>query len=81
MYSSILESGRHVIHEIASGRSVWLHVVHGAMTVGAACLSAGDGVGLSDERAVSMTATAETEILLLDLGQFAGIVMPRDAAA
>jgi redox-sensitive bicupin YhaK (pirin superfamily) len=80
LYSSILERGQHLIHPIASGRGVWLHVVYGALTVGGTPLSTGDGVGVSDERAVSLTATAETEILLLDLGPFAGIVMPRDDA-
>ena len=80
LYSSILERGQHVIHEIAPGRSVWLHVVCGAASIGAVSASTGDGVGISDERAVSMRPTVETEVLMLDVGPFAGIVVPRDDA-
>ena len=29
IYSSVLDSGHHIVHELASGRSAWLHVVNG----------------------------------------------------
>ncbi len=68
VYSSVLVRGQHVIHEIAKGRGVWLHVVDGNATIGAVNMGRGDGVAISDERAVSLTATADAELLLLDLG-------------
>jgi quercetin 2,3-dioxygenase len=68
LYSAMLEPGRHVVHELAKGRSAWLHIVQGEATLGDIVLTSGDGVGVTAERAVSLTARAETEILLLDLG-------------
>ena len=50
------------------GRSAWLHLIEGEVTLGDVVLSSGDGAGLTAERAVSLTAREETEILLFDLG-------------
>src|SRR4029453_16065813 len=68
MYSAMLDPGQHVVHELSQGRSAWLHLVEGAMTLGDIVLTTGDGAGVTAERAVSLTAREETEILLLDLG-------------
>jgi redox-sensitive bicupin YhaK (pirin superfamily) len=81
LYSSLLDRGQHIIHELSEGRSAWLHIVQGAVTLGSVLLNAGDGAGILDERAVSMTAREGTEILLLDLGQpAANLVVTEDAA-
>jgi redox-sensitive bicupin YhaK (pirin superfamily) len=72
VYSAMLDRGQHVIHELSEGRSAWLHVVQGDATLGDTVLTTGDGVGVTAERAVSLTARGGTEILLLDLGD-----MPR----
>ena len=69
MYSAMLESGQHVVHELSQGRSAWLHLVEGEVTLGDVVLTEGDGAGLVAERAVSLTARETTEILLLDLGE------------
>jgi redox-sensitive bicupin YhaK (pirin superfamily) len=68
LYSAILAPGKHVVHELVSGRSAWLHLVEGEVTLGDVTLSTGDGAGHTAERAVSLTAREETEILLVDLG-------------
>jgi len=68
LYSAMLGPGKHVVHELREGRSAWLHLVEGEITLGDVVLSSGDGAGLTAERAVSLTAREETEILLLDLG-------------
>jgi redox-sensitive bicupin YhaK (pirin superfamily) len=68
LYSALLRPGKHVVHELGEGRSAWLHVVEGEITLGDVVLATGDGAGLTTERAVSVTAREETEILLLDLG-------------
>jgi redox-sensitive bicupin YhaK (pirin superfamily) len=67
IYSALLEPGKHVVHELSSGRSAWLHIVHGEVTFGDIVLATGDGVGVSAEGSVSLTAREETEILLIDL--------------
>jgi len=69
IYSAMLDPGQHVVHELSQGRSAWLHLVEGEVTLGEVVLTAGDGAGITAERAVSLTAREETEILLLDLGE------------
>jgi redox-sensitive bicupin YhaK (pirin superfamily) len=69
LYSTILEPGQHVVHELARDRVAWLHVVLGEVALGDLVLTAGDGAGLVDERAVSLTARQATEILLFDLAR------------
>jgi len=69
MYSAMLDPGQHVVHALSPGRRAWLHVVQGEVTVGDVVLTTGDGAGVTAERAVSLTARQETEILLLDLGE------------
>lgn len=71
VYSAMLERGQHIVHELLKGRSAWLHVVTGEVTIAGVVLAAGDGAGVTAERAVSLTAREETEILLVDLGESA----------
>lgn len=68
MFAALLDPGQHVVHELASARSAWLHVVDGEATLDGLVLTSGDGAGLTGERVVSLTAREETEILLVDLG-------------
>ncbi len=68
VYSSVLDPGNHLIHELLPGRSVWLHVISGEATLQDVILTQGDGAGVSAEPSVSLTALENTEILLVDLG-------------
>jgi redox-sensitive bicupin YhaK (pirin superfamily) len=68
IYSSILEPGHHIVHELSPGRSAWLHVINGEVTLQNTILTEGDGVGVTIEPSVSLTAQENTEILLVDLG-------------
>jgi redox-sensitive bicupin YhaK (pirin superfamily) len=68
IYSSILDPGHHPIHELLPGRSAWLHVIHGRASLQDIILTRGDGVGVTIEPSVSLTAQEDTEILLVDLG-------------
>ena len=67
MYSSILDPGHHLIHELVAGRAAWLQVVAGRVQLIGHSLVAGDGAALVDEPAVSLTAQEPSEILLIDL--------------
>ncbi len=67
LYSAILHPGRHLAHEIAPGRCVWLHVVRGELALHDRVLRTGDAVAVAGELAASLTAREETEILLVDL--------------
>jgi redox-sensitive bicupin YhaK (pirin superfamily) len=76
LYSAMLDPGQHVIHELTPGRSAWLHIVEGQATLEDTALTTGDGAGVTDECAVSLTAREKTEILLLDIR--ADVLRPRD---
>ena len=67
IYSSLLTRGQHVIHGLDDQRCVWLHIVEGSASVGGQTLATGDGARISAEHAVSLTASQDTELLLLDL--------------
>lgn len=56
-----------MVHELAPGRSAWLHVVRGEATLGDVVLTTGDGAGIVADRALSLTAREATEILMVDL--------------
>lgn len=67
MYSTYIHNGNHIIHELAPGRSAWLHVVKGHILLDGLDLQTGDGAGFSGVRSVSFTAKTPTEVLLFDL--------------
>jgi redox-sensitive bicupin YhaK (pirin superfamily) len=67
IYSSVLDPGRHMVHELRPGRGGWLQVVAGRVLLVDQSLEAGDGASLDDEPAVSFTAQVASEILLFDL--------------
>ena len=67
IYSSVLDRGHHLVHELSPGRGAWLHVVAGRLQIADQTLEAGDGASLDGEPAVSFTAQDSCEILLFDL--------------
>jgi redox-sensitive bicupin YhaK (pirin superfamily) len=68
LFATILGPGQAVRHPLAPGRHGWVQVARGAATVNGAALQAGDGVALSDERQIEMTASGgEAELLVFDL--------------
>jgi redox-sensitive bicupin YhaK (pirin superfamily) len=68
IFSSILDPGHHLFHELLPGRSAWLHLVYGEATLNDIILTQGDGVGVTIEPSVSLTVHEKSEILLVDLG-------------
>jgi quercetin 2,3-dioxygenase len=72
VYSALLVPGQQLAHELASGRTAWLHVAAGEVALRGITLRAGDGACITGEHAVSITSLAESEILLLDMSE------PRD---
>jgi redox-sensitive bicupin YhaK (pirin superfamily) len=67
VYSALLDRGKHVVHALLLGRGAWVHIVKGAATLDELVLNTGDGAGVTAERAVSLTAREDTELLLLDV--------------
>jgi redox-sensitive bicupin YhaK (pirin superfamily) len=69
IYSSLIDPGHHLIHELLPGRNAWLHVICGEAASHDIILTQGDGVGVTNERSVSLTAREKCEILLVDVGE------------
>lgn len=67
VYSSVLDRGHHLIHEVAPGRGAWLVVLEGRIQLGDETVESGDAASFVDEAAVSLTARERSEILLFDL--------------
>jgi len=65
--SSKLDPGHHLIHELRPDRRAWVHIVHGEATLCDHLLVQGDGVGVTGEPSVSLTAGVSTELLLIDV--------------
>lgn len=63
-----LRAGEATAHTVAPGRGMWLQVATGALRVGDAALAQGDGASSEDAGTVAITATADGEALLFDLG-------------
>ena len=59
--------GEGVAHEIERGRAAWLQVLRGSVSALGNDLSAGDGVAVTDESAISVQAALPSEVLLFDL--------------
>ncbi len=69
VFSTLLDRGQHVVHELREGRCAWLHIVQGAAHCGGMVMGTGDGAGFETEAAVSLTASEATEVLIVDLSE------------
>ncbi|HVY46741.1 MAG TPA: pirin family protein [Minicystis sp.] len=67
LYAALLDAGAAVEHAVAPGRHAWVQVTRGAVTANGVALAVGDGAALSDEAALSLRATAPSEVLVFDL--------------
>jgi hypothetical protein len=68
IHAARLAPGDSATHALAPGRHAWVQVARGALHANGQALRAGDGAAISDERAVTLRADAEAEVLLFDLG-------------
>jgi redox-sensitive bicupin YhaK (pirin superfamily) len=69
LYTALLAPGQHIVHPLEGGRVAWAQVLAGRVRLHDVVLVAGDGAGVSAERAVSLTALEVSELLLIDLGR------------
>lgn len=68
VYSTLLDPGATVRHELAHGRHGWVQVVKGDLAVNGQRLGAGDGAAASEEPALAIQAASPAELLVFDLG-------------
>jgi redox-sensitive bicupin YhaK (pirin superfamily) len=62
-----LAGGAELGYAIAPGRHSWLQLLRGHMELNGIALQAGDGVGISDETQLMLTASLPAEVMLFDL--------------
>jgi redox-sensitive bicupin YhaK (pirin superfamily) len=67
VFASLLDEGKEVAHALADGRSAWLQVAAGSVTLNDVALKQGDGAAASQESSLRITAQEPAEILLFDL--------------
>lgn len=68
LYAARIPAGASRTHETSADRHLWLQVVKGALTVDDVTVSAGDGLAVTGEASITLTATEASEVLLFDLG-------------
>jgi redox-sensitive bicupin YhaK (pirin superfamily) len=66
IYSTLLDDGASVTHELEPGRHGWVQVARGTIDLNGQKLSAGDGAAISDEKSVVISGKG-AEVLLFDL--------------
>lgn len=67
LYRSKLEKGKSLDLPLAEGRSAWLQLISGGVTVNGEKLVTSDGIGLTSEASIAINANEDSEFLLFDL--------------
>lgn len=67
LYLSRLTTGTALSYNIPDGRHVWLQLADGKITINGYDLEIGDGLAISDEQKLAITAIEKAEFLLFDL--------------
>ncbi len=67
IYLSALRPGQEAVHKSSPGRKAYLFVVGGKLDLNGASLAAGDQARIADESHLTLKATGDTELILLDL--------------
>ena len=68
LFASLLSPNEQLVHPIAAGRLVFLHLVTGAVRVNDVALETGDAAKIQAEEALVIAADVDSELLLFDLG-------------
>jgi hypothetical protein len=67
IYVSALKAGEEVAHQSRAGRKAYLFVIEGGVVLNGTALARGDQARIADETELKVKATADAELILLDL--------------
>lgn len=67
LYGTLLDDGQQVVHEIKSGRVVYVHVARGEISLNGEELVVGDGASVDEEPLARIVGRNSAEVLLFDL--------------
>lgn len=68
VYRVRLAASSSVTHEVKVGRGVWFQLIKGSATIDGSTLQPGDALSSEEAGTLTITATADAEALLFDLG-------------
>ena len=67
IFAALLGGGDTASHALAPGRTGYVHVIRGEVTVNGIALGGGDALKLTGEAAVELTRATDAEVLVFDL--------------
>ena len=67
VYASLPDAGQSITHQLDEGRSAWLQVARGSLSLNGQNLNHGDGAAISSENQLTISAAGTSEFLLFDL--------------
>lgn len=67
IYSTKLDAGEAVTHNLGEKRKVWLQVARGSVALNGIELKQGDGAAISDETTLEISGREPSEVLLFDM--------------
>jgi redox-sensitive bicupin YhaK (pirin superfamily) len=67
IYAAILNGGEKLEHPLAAGRTGYVHVIRGRVTVNGTALGGGDALKISAEKAITLEQADGAEVLVFDL--------------
>ena len=67
IYAAILGPGDQLEHALALGRTGYVHVIRGQVTVNGTALGGGDALNLTAEAAITLGQAEDAEVLVFDL--------------
>ncbi|GAB2909313.1 pirin family protein [Rheinheimera gaetbuli] len=67
LYQLLLPQAEQLIFNTAAGRKLYIHLISGELDVAGNSLNAGDGIKISDETALMLTAGSAVKALIFDL--------------
>ena len=62
-----LSGGQNVKHELAPGRSAWVHVAEGSVHLNGQPLASGDAAAVTHENALELSTDTSAQVLIFDL--------------
>jgi quercetin 2,3-dioxygenase len=67
VFVSHVTAGSHVEQDLGDGRGAYLYVIEGEVSVNGEAMSTGDAVQVTDERSIAIEASADAELILVDV--------------
>ena len=67
LYAGFLGEGERATVEISKGRTAWVQVASGGITINGIALGEGDGAAVKEETALEIAGTQASEVLVFDL--------------